>query len=502
MANSNKKFDVVIIGSGLAGATMARTVRDNDPNVSILMIEAGAAIGTPPGRHLLGVDEDDIRAAYRAKAKPALQSVYVSESEASHEPGTNLKPGIWSAAGVGMQFDELPGAALAHNIGGMGIHWTTACPTAYGDEVVTFIPETAWADATKRAQEFFTVCRQPIAQTMLSETLLAKLQGMFPSPVPERMIQPMPMAGQPDENGIFRRASPSTIFEPLLTRQDPNFTLRTGSLCTNLLYEDGRVNGVVLRDLDTGETDTVSGEIVVVAADAIRTPQLLWKSGIRPTALGMHLNEHTNLSGFTYLDPHKLGLSQDDFTPPTEEEPYFAALWIPTRDKDQPIHGQLMGRLMDDQRYRMTLTVYMRTDLVEANRLTFSDDQLDAFGMPMVTAHFEYPAVDVDLSRKAQALIGTTFGDYDVEESVLLQPGNSLHYTGTVRMGEHDDGKSVCDSDGKVWDFDNLFLAGNGVVPTALSCNCTLTAATLAVLTGDYINRRLANRATNKEMVA
>lgn len=502
MAHSNRKFDLVIIGSGLAGATMARTVRDGDPNVSILMIEAGAAIGTPAGRHLLGVDEDDIRAAYRAKAKPALQSVYVSESETIHEPGTNLKPGIWSATGVGMQFDKLPGAALAHNIGGMGIHWTTACPTAYGDEVVSFIPETAWADATKRAQEFFTVCHQPIAPSKLNETLLSKLRDMFPSPVPDRVVQPMPMAGQTDESGIFRRASPATIFEPLLTGQDPNFTLRTGSLCTDLVCEDGRVTGLVLRDLDTGETDGVSGEIVVVAADAIRTPQLLWKSGIRPEALGTHLNEHTNLSGFTYLDPQKLGLSPDDFVPLTEEEPYFAGIWIPSRGNDQPIHGQLMGRVMEDQRYRMTLTLYMRTDLSEANRLAFSDDELDAFGMPMVTAHFQYSAVDVDFSRRAQAMIGTTFGDYDVDESVLLQPGNSLHYTGTVRMGERDDGKSVCDRDGKVWGFDNLFLAGNGVVPTALSCNCTLTAATLAVLTGDHINRRLAGRVANTEMVA
>jgi choline dehydrogenase-like flavoprotein len=50
-------------------------------------------------------------------------------------------------------------------------------------------------------------------------------------------------------------------------------------------------------------------------------------------------------------------------------------------------------------------------------------------------------------------------------------------------MGPSDDGSSVCDSDGRVWAYENLYVAGNGVIPTALVCNSTLTALTLAVRT-------------------
>jgi choline dehydrogenase-like flavoprotein len=48
-------------------------------------------------------------------------------------------------------------------------------------------------------------------------------------------------------------------------------------------------------------------------------------------------------------------------------------------------------------------------------------------------------------------------------------------------MGEADDGTSVCDPDARVWGFDNLYLAGNGVVPTPLTCNSPLTGMVTAV---------------------
>ena len=40
-----------------------------------------------------------------------------------------------------------------------------------------------------------------------------------------------------------------------------------------------------------GGPHTIAAQFVVVAADALRTPQLLWASGIRPAALGRYLND-------------------------------------------------------------------------------------------------------------------------------------------------------------------------------------------------------------------
>ena len=67
-------------------------------------------------------------------------------------------------------------------------------------------------------------------------------------------------------------------------------------------------------------------------------------------------------------------------------------------------------------------------------------------------------------------------------EPRLMPTGSSLHYQGTVRMGAADDGTSVCDRFSRVWGIENLFVAGNGVIPTSTACNPTLTATALAVV--------------------
>lgn len=54
------------------------------------------------------------------------------------------------------------------------------------------------------------------------------------------------------------------------------------------------------------------------------------------------------------------------------------------------------------------------------------------------------------------------------------------HICGTISMGD-DPSISVCDGWGRTHDHENLFLVGTGVLPTAGTCNSTLTAVAVAL---------------------
>ena len=78
-------------------------------------------------------------------------------------------------------------------------------------------------------------------------------------------------------------------------------------------------------------------------------------------------------------------------------------------------------------------------------------------------------------------------------EPRLMAPGTSLHYMGTHRIGEKNDGTSVCDDSSRVWNFGNLFLGGNGMIPTANTVNPTLTSMAIAVRGAQALLRELAS---------
>ena len=94
----------------------------------------------------------------------------------------------------------------------------------------------------------------------------------------------------------------------------------------------------MLRDQRTGAEEEVRADVVVLAADALRTPQLLWASGIRPEALGRYLTEHPLLFGVVAV--------RDDVLPPREEasgpiDPIRAIVAIPF-DEERHLPAQMM----------------------------------------------------------------------------------------------------------------------------------------------------------------
>ena len=107
-------------------------------------------------------------------------------------------------------------------------------------------------------------------------------------------VQRMPLAVHRRDDGALVWSGSDVVLGDE-TRGNANFTLYDESLVTRVLVEDGRAAGVVVTDIRTGESHEVRARFVVVAADALRTPQLLWASGIRLDALGRYLNDQAQI---------------------------------------------------------------------------------------------------------------------------------------------------------------------------------------------------------------
>jgi choline dehydrogenase-like flavoprotein len=99
----------------------------------------------------------------------------------------------------------------------------------------------------------------------------------------------------------------------------------------------------------------------------------------------------------------------------------------------------------------------------------------------------------LDRAKNEIVRLGKAVGEPLDERPFVLPPGASLHYQGTTRMGAADDGESVCSPDSQVWEVPGLFVAGNGVIPTATACNPTLTAVALAVRGARRITKELTS---------
>jgi pyranose oxidase len=479
--------DVLIVGSGPVGTAIARELADLEAGLRIVVLEAGRTLSDPAGGHVKNIA--DVGARDRLLAELAT-------GPGPLPGGTPARPGT-----VLVGAESMPNAAMSTNVGGMGAHWTAACPRPVDDEVPDCIDPGVLDEALTRAEQLLAVTTHAFDRAPLTGAVQRVLGELFDRPS-RRPVGAMPVAVTVGEDGALHWTGPAIIAGDLWQR--PDVELRTGTLATRVLLAGDRTTGVEAVDVATGERSTIPARAVVVAADAWRTPQLLWASGIRPEALGRYLTEHPQIMAASVLDEKYVPADApvDVDLPVTASAapgggaivPVSGVSWVPYA-AERPFHGQVMQMDASPVPLDPGVTVrpgqvvglgwFCKKELSPDNRVWFDDDATDEHGLPAIRIDYALSAADeaaiaaakVEIAEAAQAL-GRPLG-----EPFVMPPGSSLHYLGTTRMGPTDDGTSVCDPTGRVWGTANLYVGGNNVVPTATACNPTLTAVALGVLT-------------------
>jgi choline dehydrogenase-like flavoprotein len=496
MERSTETVDVLIVGSGPAGATYARTIGDAAPHARILMVEVGPVIPGTRGDHTQNMTDEERAAAQLLTQGPdtgRVRADALSDIAAGIDPSMEFRqtilPGLFFVdprPDLGPGEVGLPAASMASGVGGMGIHWGTSSPRPQQSERIPFIDAGEMDAALDHAEDLLGTHKAPVPGAGLPEAIRGAIAEILDGPD----VAPtgfMPTSSR-WENGSVRFAGTGAILGELEATV-AGFELRSETLATRIVVEDGVATAVVLRDRVSGEEYEVRAEHVVVCADGLRTPQLLFASGIRPPALGRHLNEHFQMATFVGLsdefDP--AGYAQDPsnvasvLAPFSDARPFQVGAIALANSAFKIALGD--GDEEDASASRLgVVACYGAKDTQASDAVEFSDTDTDFYGMPRMRIRYGRTAKDLALierMREASQAIADRLGAA-LEAPELAAGGSSLHYQGTVRMGAVDDGTSVCDADLRVWGIDNLYVGGNGVIPTSTASNPTLTTVALA----------------------
>lgn len=502
--------DLVVVGSGPAGATFAREVYAQVPDARILMVEVGPQLTPRAGENIRNLPEPERAIAQCRSEGPGQAGRRTSDTGAS-DGKLAARPGTFLLHDVarGEAESGMPAAAMASNVGGMGAHWTCSCPKPGDSERITFLDD-VFDEAFDRACELLEVTQAGFPETPASRYLLGALGALFDAGRPaDRCVQPMPLACRPVGAALPHWSGPAEILGRLAEPEpgEDRFRLADETICRRVVHNDGIATAVELEHLPTGRTYTVSTRAVALACDAFRTPQLLYASGIRTAALGRYLNDQPQIGGSLLLNQAFEDGEAGGTGPEAADgrDQLSGVLWVPFHEPDAPLHIQVMqagtspiaiGDAGPGHQQVIGWGGFTAKDVRAEDRVEFSDTETDEYGMPAIEIHYSLSDKDRAVIANATAVLNTAgeqIGIFPGGAGLRLLPaGSSMHYQGSVRMGQRDDGTSVCDPSSKVWGTANIYVGGNGVIPTSTACNPTATSVALAVLASRALAEQLA----------
>jgi choline dehydrogenase-like flavoprotein len=504
---SRIEADLVIIGGGMAGITLAKELAGGSLKVAIL--ESG-------GRD---IDADN-------------QALYAG-SAVVRAPDNPDKP-----------FNDYPGQSRARVLGGSGMVWGGKCaPLDPADFAArAWAPHSGWPVTREQMQPFYDrACDlleiprfdrdDKILQDPARRPLdLAPEDGFFPAP------RHFTRYSGGSDKAAFDRFRADFADAPNIT-----VYLHANVVRIALNPAGDQVAGLDVACLD-GKRHTASGKTYVLAVGGIENVRLLLASndvraagiGNRHDLVGRFFQGHVTYAADTdtetegtavhisrdapmelYLGPRRGSHCVLGSGAPAQERMgtgNFTATFYTGEETGAGTQAKAETKTIGKAAARIDgqgagggqlLGFFAMSEHFPNpdSRVTLDTAAKDALGMPRIRLDWAYSKTDWDSLERSAAGVGDALGAagqgrlcWPIKRQTLLKISSaSRHHMGTTRM-HADPRQGVIDPDGRVHETANLYVAGSSVFPTSGIANPTLTILALVMRLADHLKQEIGTR--------
>ena len=518
------KYDVVIVGGGSAGCTLATRLSE-DPNRSVLLLEAG------PDYIDLEHLPDELKYGHRQEAAD-IDS-----------------PFNWAYRGQGTTDQEVPmQVARGKVIGGSGSVngqvFLRGVPEDYDDwaaegnyewSFVNLLPFFRKLETDLNVRDDFHGTDGPIPVWRLPRKDFLPVNEAFHQATVAAGFPEDPDMNNPDSTGTgpvpmnnpggIRMSASLAYLNP--NRHRLNLTIKANVLAHRVLFAYGDPTRAVGVEVESGgEKFTVEGSEIILCAGGIATPQLLLLSGVGPAGhlsdmgipvvkdlpgVGQNLRDHPLVT--IELEP-KDGVKLSTTEPRIQSGLRYTAKGSDSRNDMQLFPSSFTGLRAGDplqgrspdrpQGLRITCILKLADS---AGELTLNSAD------PNDPPHLEYRYFETEWDRKRMReaihlslkfLEHPVFGplverrlsptDADVATDNALDAwlrqnvATTQHTSGTCKMGPESDPMAVVDQYCRVRGLQNLRVVDLSICPNVVRANTNATAIVIAERAAGWIN--------------